>query len=184
MNDCLRTFNLTASGAITDTGSVAGSNVLFWTDYASKNTGFSVNLPLVNCDFSPQGFKNIDVYSIEVHGTIINLGSAGGNFICNDYSFIGIVTGNYPILSGVYGAGVPIALNQAGAPSNGFSFSKYHPKFEFISPIQSVTKIAFTALLFDGYVPTLIGATQELNFFYSFDVFVNYKFEGEEIAFL
>ena len=59
--ECMRTFNITSSGSISDTGSVAGSNVVFWTDYASKNTGFSASIPLANCNFKPQGFKNIDL---------------------------------------------------------------------------------------------------------------------------
>ena len=177
--ECMRTFNITSSGSISDTGSVAGSNVVFWTDYASKNTGFSASIPLANCNFKPQGFKNIDLYSIEVQGTIVNLATASGNFICNDYFLFGTVFGNFPILGGVYGTGVPINLVQGGAPSNGYAFSKYSPKIEFKSPIQSFSELSFGLLAIDGFVPTLIGATQELSFFYSFDIFINYKFEGE-----
>lgn len=177
--DCLRTSNLTLSGSIANTSTVVGSNVNFWLDYSSKITGVVATIPLVGCQFFPQGFKNIDVYSVEVIGFINNPNTAGGNFICTDYSLGTFIFGTYPLLGGNIPVGTPFQFTQGGGGSNGFSFTKTHSKINFYSPIKSVTQIACQSLIIEGTAPTLIGITDEIAFQYSFDILIHYKFEGE-----
>ena len=141
-------------------------------------TGFVANIPLVNCEFSPQGFKNVDLYSVEIIGSIISNNSSGGNFICNDYAFQTLIFGTFPILGGVIPTGTPFQIIQ-GASGSGFPFTKTHPKINFFSPVKSFNKLSFPNLYFTGYAPTEIGINQELNFRYEFDIFIHYKFEGE-----
>lgn len=176
--ECLKTANFTISGILTDTGTVTGSQVNFWTDYALKMTGFTANIPLVNCEFTPQGFKNVDLYCVEVIGSIISNNSIGGNFVCNDYAFQTLIFGTFPLLGGIIPTGTPFQINQ-GVSGTGFPFSKTHSKITFNSPVKSFSRISFPNLFFTGYAPTLIGVTEELNFRYEFDIFLHYKFEGE-----
>ena len=177
--DCLRTANLTISGNIADTNTVAGSQVDFWTDYAAKMTGFVANLPLVQCQFFPQGFKNIDVYSLEVIGSVLSSNTIGGNFVCSDYNLQTLIFGTFPLLGGTIPVGTPFQVTQGGGGSNGFAFTKTHSRINFYSPVKSVNQISCTNLYFEGYAPTLLGITQEFNLRYSFDIFIHYKFEGE-----
>jgi len=176
--DCLRTTNLTMSGSIADTSTVAGSAVNFWVDYSTLMTGFVASLPLVSCEFSPQGFKNVDLYGVELIGYIASNNAVGGNFICDDYRFQTQIFGTFPILGGVAPVGTPFQLNQ-GVNSNGFAFTKTHSKVNFFTPIKSFSRIVFPNLTFTGYAPTLIGVSQNLNFKYEFDVLLHYRFEGE-----
>ena len=177
--DCLRTTNLTFAGTIANTSAIVGSNVSFWLDYSAKLTGFIAQLPLVNCSFDPQGFKNIDLYGLEVIGFVSNNNSAGGNFICTDYSLLTKISGQFPILGGTFGVGVPFQMVQGQGASNGFSFTKTHSKIVFNTPIKSVSQIFCSDLTIEGTAPTLLGITQEISFDYTFDIFVHYKFEGE-----
>jgi hypothetical protein len=177
--NCLRTTNLTFAGTVNNTSTVVGSNVTFWLDYSTKLTGFVARLPLVDCSFNPQGFKNIDLYGLEVIGYVSNNNSAGGNFICTDYSLLTKIMGQFPLLSGTFGTGVPFQMVQGQGNSNGFTFTKTHSKINFNTPIKSVSQIFCSDLTIEGTAPTLIGITDEISFDYSFDIFLHYKFEGE-----
>jgi hypothetical protein len=177
--ECLRTANITISGVINDTSTVAGCDVNFFTDYASKMTGVIVNIPLVQCQYFPQGFKNIDLYALEIIGSVLPQNNASGAFICSDYTLQTAIFGAFPLLGATIPTGTPFQMTAGGGGSNGFSFTKTFQRINFYSPVKSVSQIACTNLYIEGSTPTLIGITQEINLRYSFDIFLHYKFEGE-----
>jgi hypothetical protein len=171
MNDCMKSFNfrIVASGNV-------GTNLKTWTTGAGLNY-FAVNNNLLST-FDVQGFKNISVYEIEVVGGIqTNPTAATGGIIVNNWTFELQITGNQPILGGVFGATNNYLLELQTNKNRTFSLGKYTNSLKFSSPFESVTNLRFGNTYVDG-----IGWENLLDVNISWDLnfIIHYKFEGEE----
>ena len=126
--------------------------------------------------FNIEGFKNINIHSIEAQGDVASLIATGSSVIVNDWSFIIQVNGQNPIIGG----NITAAPNNYSIVTFGtnqiFSLSRYNPKFCLDSPIQSVTSINIQGLRASGYGAENL-LTLNLAWFMNFIVY--YSFEGE-----
>ena len=124
--------------------------------------------------FEIQGFKNINVYSIQAVGNITTVVN-NSPVIINDWNFILSIEGNNPLTSGeISGTNNFVISNQAFHPQ--ISLSRYQTKFEFLTPIYSVKRIKLIKLQAQG-----IGAENltAMNIKWNMNFIVYYSFEGE-----
>jgi hypothetical protein len=126
--------------------------------------------------FVIEGFKNINVYSIEMSGSCaMERTIAGGQNVVEDYGFFFNLTGLTPRVSGFVQSS-PNYWN-LNPTSQSFSLSKMNSKLSFETPIQSLKGIDFTKFYVSGYgaaSTSLITIVQDLTFV------INYKYEGED----
>ena len=173
--DCMNSFYITINNSTIWTGADitvwgAGSNLFFLVEKSEIST------------FNIEGFKNINVFSIEMTGSCV-MDPAGvvGECVINDYGFFFNLNGVTPQISGR----TTVSPNYWNINTIGtqFSLSKMSSKITFESPIQSLSSINFTKFFASG-----IGATTPANLsvFTNLTFMINYKYEGEdsELAFL
>ena len=170
---CLRSFIIRSSA----NDSLSGADIATW------NLGgehyWNAKLPAGSSTFSVQGFKLINIYSIEVQGIVESIFNIGQSVIINDWQFLIRVNGQNQLVSGlIYPTLVtPNFYSILTQPENPeFNLSKYSPKFELSSPIQSVTSIEILGLQASGY-----GAESltNINLSWAVNFIVKYNYEGE-----
>jgi hypothetical protein len=127
--------------------------------------------------FLPQGFKNIDVYSIKLIGTIQSNPSSTNNGVVDNWGVEVNAVGTYGEIGGIYSGpfGGPTNFAPTLQPIH-IGLNNHNPLVEFASPIKSVTNISINRLLFSAH--SLQTAT-DFSFLSNFALVVTYKFEGE-----
>jgi len=167
--DCLRSFSLTAAGTQNATTPQVDQWLVgaqhFWI-YRSTNTSPSA--------FAIQGFKNIDIYKIELTG---NIESFIGTTAClvQDWTAFIQITGSTSQIGGQLATPNGFNLVQQSYAPN-YTLNKFTGVIEFASPIQSCTLFTLSQLYAQGIAyenVTTLGISWNLNF----NIF--YKFEGE-----
>jgi len=165
--DCFKSFNFQVSGATTATG----SNLNAWG--IATNYNFIYDSSPGSSTLDIQGFKNIDVYKLEVNGYI----QSTLNFepgIITDWNFFVRVNGQNPIPSAIVNTtnnfGLSLELNPL------IPIGKYQKSIEFISPINSVNSLQIENLWVQGRGAET-NSLVNLNWTAVFTVI--YKFEGE-----
>lgn len=172
--DCLKSFALTTTNVATYT--VASGNVDVW----GLNNNFNILAPITSI-FNVEGFKNINVFGLDIIG---NVSSGYGNAVDRinnanalDWDVSIQLEGQLPLVGGTIGASNdwPIINNQTFTQQQ-FVLSKYKTFVKFDSPIQSVKRI----ILGDFHA---MGSNSEsatsVRMGYFFQVMVYYQFEGE-----
>ena len=171
----MRSFNFFLSGAFNfpaangfESWSIGGQN--FWC-FAPPNTP---------SNYKVQGYKNINIYGVELGGDITTDNAPGG-FQClvENYSVQLQIMGQNSVIGGVFVGPNGFSLStQAINPI--FKVSKYLPKMNFATPIQSSTEIIFSSLKADGIAnESLISAQININLSLTFF----YKYEGEDLLY-
>ena len=124
--------------------------------------------------FSPQGFKNIDVYGIKLAG---NFTTDPNNLLYNGmiYNWGARIT-----TTGTYGqisAAIPNTLNFTLNESPGtIGLNNYNPEVQYPSPIKSVSNIIIDTILFSA---EHCQSAVDLALLCDVQLIVYYKFEGE-----
>lgn len=169
--DCLRSFVINQSlnqsfalGIDLATWTIGGENYFI----GRRVTAFA--------EFEVQGFKNVNIYGIDVVG---DFASATGTSkaAVDDWRMSVQLIGQAPLLGGIINPlGNALSVNINPAFTNSFQLSRYKTKAEFSSPIQSVTIIRFDGLQVNGHAnESLLNVTVNWNLNY----IIYYKFEGE-----
>ena len=172
--ECLQSFSFYSSGndAI---GSFEGLNS--WGTLASN--GWIVNSLGTSSAFNIEGFKNINVYGIDLVGFVgaKNGGNYGG--IVTDWAFTLQLNGNQNQVSG----NITPSPNYFAITTNSQNvvLSKLKPSIQFAYPIQSVKSIQIDELYATGTSLETLGS---LRIAWSVTFVVYYKYEGEDLAFL
>ena len=167
--DCMRSFTILVSA----NASVAGADITTWgaapqNYWSARVTGTST--------FNIQGFKNVNIHSIEAVGRVNSIIGAADSVLVQDWGWSLQVLGQNPIING----NITVAPNNFVMQEQGINpnmqLSKYAPKMEFQDPITSATAIRITQLAAQG-----IGARDLLaiNLAWGFNFIVNYTYEGE-----
>jgi len=171
--DCLRSFSLTTTNKSTYT--TAAGNATIWggiNNFQIYGTETSI--------FQIQGFKNINIFGIDMTGNVSsNYGISPrlNNANAFDYEVNIRLNGQVPIPIGVIGGSNdwPLIIDTPFIQQQ-FTLSKFKPKIEFATPIQSVTQIDFYD--FKAYGDHAQSATTiEMGYFLQFTFY--YKYEGE-----
>ncbi len=168
--DCLRSFNFFASGQANWTAPQAKTWTVglqeFW---AYQRFGSSI--------FQIQGFKNINVFGIEVIGNVGTLPlSPTGGCIPTDWSVDISINGKVPLIGGVIAPLNDFNITDNVFIANNFNLGRFNPSVQFESPIESVTSLTINSIEANG---TGAQNVANLNIKYIFNFIVYYKFEGE-----
>jgi len=168
--DCMRSFSFLSSanenavGAEIKTWGLAPQNYWLYQSQSQLST------------FNIQGFKNVNVHSVEAQGVVSTLITGTEGIIVNDWDFSITVNGQNPLING----NITAAPNNFSIQTQGlnptFVIGKYSPKFTFADPIQSASSIQITQLRASG-----IGAQNlaNINIAWAINFIVYYTYEGE-----
>lgn len=168
--NCLRSFNFISSGS----QNLSGADIDTWSN--GLHNFFIAQRPAGISTFNIQGFKNINIYAIEVQGIVASGINTNNSVIINDWSFFISVQGQNSLVSGLT-VGSPNPYNIAIQPTDvEFSLAKYSPKFTFLDPVKSAKSIKILGLKADG-----LGAENLLavNLTWSVNFIAYYNYEGE-----
>jgi len=168
--DCLRSFSIDLIAV--KNYNTAGTNVKTW--------GVIGNQHWVVADvgsssvFNVEGFKRLDIYGIEMVGSVISRPSISNACIVQDYSFQISLNAQVPLASGNIAASPnywPISKNVTS-----FDLSKYTNQITFESPYAGCSAISFENFNAQGNqaeAPNSIGLDIQLTFVFY------YKYDGE-----
>mgnify|MGYP007090450808 FL=1 len=170
--DCLRSFNFALAN---QSNYDASLGFKYW--QINSQHYWLIDQFLPNVKYLVQGFKNINVFKIEVSGDV-NSSPAFDPYealVQNwkwDLQIVGQNSTNVGILAPAQSPGYMII--QETNPS--FSLSKFQPSIEFETPIQSAKEIRFTNFYCDG-IANKTTTSAQVGFVINVTVF--YKYEGE-----
>ena len=170
--DCLRSFNFALFGQSNFT---PANGFKYWQIGTQHFWLFQNNA--ANSIYNITGFKNINIYKIEVTGDINsdNL-PVGFSALVQNWNFeLQIIGQNSQSVGNI--STVPNGFNMIEQPIDPlFNLSKFQRSIEFASPIQSAKNIVVNALYADGIAnESILSAQLE----YQLLVNVYYKYEGE-----
>ena len=141
-----------------------------------------------SCGFSPsgansfyniEGFKNIDIYGMQVVGSVTgNPGNATKCGLVTDWQLLIGLDGNPPLVSGSKTAS-PDGFNliTSGTSLTYYHLGKYANILTFQDPLKSVKQIVFAALYAQGNGAEFLNEVA-LSYTLTFTFF--YKYEGED----
>lgn len=170
--DCLRSFNFSLAN---QSNYDASLGFKYW--QINSNHFWLIDQFLPNVKYLVQGFKNINVFKIEVSGDV-NSSPAFATYealVQNwkwDLQIVGQNSTNVGILAPAQNPGYMTI--QETNPS--FRLSKFQPSIEFETPIQSAKEIIFTNFYCDG-IANKTTTSAQVGFVINVTVF--YKYEGE-----
>jgi hypothetical protein len=166
--ECLQSFSLTSGGAVT----IAPPNFDSWsngtTNYWQAFSDGSYS------EYNFQGFRNINIHSIDVIGLFLNSGNTSNSAIVNDWTWFIQVFGNAPLGTG----NITTSPNNFSIANSGinlsFALSKYKTRYDFSTPITSPKQIRINQFVASGY-----GAESLLsvNLAWSFNFIIYYTFQ-------
>jgi hypothetical protein len=169
--NCLRSVSIDSS---LNQSWALGPNLDVWT-IGTQNFWFG-RTTAAFASFNVQGFKNINIYGVDVIGDFKS-GPGGSQCIIDDWQVSLNFIGQAP---GLGGEVVPLVnglnVNTSGALARTFELSRYKTSFRLETPIQSVTSIIFDRYTASGHAnQSLLNVTVnwDLNFIFY------YQFEGE-----
>lgn len=170
---CYRSFLLHTNAEATFT--TAGTNVVnTWGTIGNQHF-----LAIVNqlSTFNIQGFKNVDIFGVEIVGIVRTFEAATGKCVLTDWSFEIEVNGNPSLISGEKVVSPDYYNIITTAPEvNKISLGRYINKISFADPIKSVKDIKLTKLTATGNNAETVG-TISLSFDLTFNFL--YQYEGE-----
>lgn len=172
--ECLKSFSLQVS-SFSDESSA--SEITTW-GLAPQNYWFykSTN---PSSSFNIQGFKNINIFKIEVIGNI-NSDLGSNTVLVQDWQTHITITGQNATIGGNVNATNGFAMSVQTINPN-FVLSKFNPCIEFKTPIQSASIFSLTQFQAQG-----IGAKNLsvllINWNLTFNIY--YNFQEENFAFL
>lgn len=121
-----------------------------------------------------EGFKRINIYGIEMTGSVQTTLGPNDGAIVDDYQFGVSLGGQIPLVSGsIQASPNDWAINQDNAA---FDLGKYSNKVYFASPIQGVTSIGFNQFKAQGQNGETLNS---INLDISLQFQFYYKFDGE-----
>lgn len=169
--DCYNSFNITIKGSNTFTG----GDVKTW--LVGTDNNFSIRWG-TSSTFNPQGFKNINIFGVDVIGSIQTLPtSLTGGVVVNDWYQDLFINGQIPILSGTVTAAPNFwNIDSTSTQAANFAIGKYTSSIKFASPIQSVRSIVFEEMRAQGNSVQTVGS---VNLAWDLNYIFYYQFEGE-----
>jgi len=128
--------------------------------------------------YNIQGYKKINVYGIDVVGTVgTNTTSATGGISVDDWAIDVLIEGQQPLVGGNITAIPNFYLIAIDQPANkNFPISKYSPSLKFATPYESVQ---FIQILGSHVYGSGFQTAGSVNIFMNLNFVVYYNFEGE-----
>jgi hypothetical protein len=169
--DCLRSFIVSIDQVTT----FSGTDVKTW--FVGAQEFWVVEKSGVST-FVPEGFKNIDIYGVDVIGNVSTQKAAGtGGVVVQDWGFELLIEGQLPLVSGTITTSPNFwNIQTSTTGTKTFALSKNTNSLKFADPIGSVKNINFEVLRAQGVGGQTAGVVS-LDWDLSFVFF--YKYEGE-----
>ena len=170
--DCLRSFNFTLRN---QSNYGASEGFLYW--QINSNHFWQIDQSLPNVKYLVQGFKNINVFKIEMTGDVVSSPafSPYEALVQNwkwDLQIIGQNSSNVGTLAPSQSP--DYMITQETNPN--FRLAKFQPGIIFETPIQSAKEIIFTNFYCEG-IANKTTTSAQVGFVINVTVF--YKYEGE-----
>lgn len=169
--DCLRSFIVSIDQVTT----FSGTDVKTWFVGAQE---FWVAEKAGVSTFVPEGFKNINIFGVDVIGNVsTQKAAATGGVVVQDWGFEILIEGQLPLVSGSVTTSPNYwNIQTTTTGTRTFALSKYTNSLKFADPIASVKNINFEVLRAQGVGGQTAGVVS-LDWDLSFIFF--YKYEGE-----
>lgn len=169
--DCLRSFIVSIDQVTT----FSGTDVKTW--FVGAQEFWVVEKAGVST-FVPEGFKNIDIYGVDVIGNVsTQKAAATGGVVVQDWGFELLIEGQLPLVSGTVTTSPNYwNIQTSTVGTRTFALSKNTNSLKFADPISSVKFINFEVLRAQGVGGQTAGVVS-LDWDLSFIFF--YKYEGE-----
>jgi len=169
--DCLRSFIVSIDQVTT----FSGTDVKTW--FVGAQEFWVVEKAGVST-FVPEGFKNIDIYGVDVIGNVsTQKAAATGGVVVQDWGFELLIEGQLPLASGTITTSPNYwNIQTTTTGTRTFALSKNTNSLKFADPIGSVKNINFEVLRAQGVGGQTAGVVS-LDWDLSFVFF--YKYEGE-----
>ena len=170
--DCLRSFNFTLRN---QSNYGASEGFLYW--QINSNHYWQIDQSLPNVKYLVQGFKNINVFKIEMTGDVVSSPSfATYEALVQNWKWdLQIVGENSSSVGQLAPAQSPdYMITQGTNPF--FRLAKFQPAITFETPIQSAKEIIFTNFYCDG-IANKTTTSAQVGFVINVTIF--YKYEGE-----
>jgi hypothetical protein len=174
--ECLRSFSFSTN--VIDTLTTGGSELKQWTTSAGNHYWQAITTDVIANPsiYNIEGFKNIDVYGIDVIGDIQTQANIGINgVIVNDWSIDVSIEGQQPLIGGTTVGGY-YGIDSTLPDNNIFALGKYTNSLKLASPIISAKSITLGRTRAAGIAYQTAGA---INLFWKVNFVVYYKFQGE-----
>ena len=170
--ECLKSFSF----KVTTNTNLSGGNIKQWATGAAQH--FWSASAGTSSTYNIQGFKNINVYGVDVIGSITTLTAAGtGGVIVNDWNIDVLISGQQPLVGGTITAAPNYYSINATSPTNRiFPLGRFSNSVKFADPISSVQFIQLGSTYAQGIAYETLG---DVNLFWNLNFVVYYKFEGE-----
>jgi hypothetical protein len=170
--DCYRSFSFRAGGNVNITTPelkqwVTGAAQHFWQADAGTSSTYNI-----------QGYKNIDVYGIDLIGSVQSSATAAiGGVIVNDWS-INVLVGGQPPLLGGFITTSPNYYNIDGNAAGNiiYPMGKFSNSLRFGTPLISTKFIQIQKTMCQGIGYETLGS---VNLLWDLNFVVFYKFEDE-----
>jgi hypothetical protein len=169
---CLKSFSFISAA----NENAVPPEIKTWGPGSDLNWLFQSSNP--NSTFLIEGFKNVNIHSIQAVGTVSTLLGAvpPSSMIVTDWAFSVRINGQNPLISGSIQA-APNGFSIQSQPINPtIELSRYNPSYTFANPIQSATSIDLTRLQASG---TGAEAAANINIAWFITFIIFYTYEGE-----
>jgi len=172
----MRSFNLEAEGNFDSDIFTGTATYVNFSDSLTNPKGFVLEVETgLGFKFDVQGFKNIDLYGIQMNMYFQTNPPSNENAIVEDYMIRCNVNGTAPLIGGFVGSPVTAPF-QLTTNLNKFFLTKYTSKIDFCTPVKSAKSFAFEKIFVQGTIPQN-GSIIQLK--YHINAVMYYKFEGE-----
>ena len=173
--ECLRSFSFSTN--LTTTITAASGELKQWAignnHYWQVYTNSAITLPSI---YDIQGFKNIEVFGIDVLGDIQtqqNIGIDG--VLVENWTIDVSVNGQQPLVGGFTTGGF-YNIDSTLPDNNIFALGKYTNSVKFATPILSAKQIVLGRTRASGIGYQTVGS---INLYWKVNFVVYYKLEGE-----
>jgi len=172
----MRSFNLESEGNFDSDIFTGTASYVTWSDSVTNPKAFVLEVTTgLGFKFDVQGFKNIDLYGIQMNMYFQTNPPSNENAIVTDYMIRCSVDGSSPLLGGFVGS-PETAPFQLTTNLNKFFLTKYTSKIDFCTPIKSAKSFSFEKFFVQGETPQ---NTTIIQLKYHINAVIYYKFEGE-----
>lgn len=169
--DCLQSFSFTSSA----NDNFVAPDLLTWTA-PGLMPYWQVDKNYIST-FNIQGFKNVNIYGIDVIGDFQPLITTVNPAIVSDWQITMRINGQMPLVSGnITAAPNGWSLTQGIPQSQTFTLNRFKTFFKLESPIQSAISIELNNLKINGIGPNNL---LNVNVSWNLQFIVYYQYEGE-----
>ena len=179
--DCIKSFTAFSNTIITLNTS-GGDSIRSWNLPLTGENQFIavIDASGVGSRLNIEGYKKIDVYGIDIVGSVLCPQSGTfASYLVHDWFFDVAVVGQSSPISAKTTLTNPFQIQVNKNPITRFSLGKYINQAKFSSPITGVSEIQFSTLTFQGINATGFPPTESIRVQIELAFNIHYRYDGE-----